>query len=74
MAEILRKDPKIENSYLKKVQIQQNDQIRKLQHELNITNEKLKLAKDVVRLYQQGIDVKKALTVITAQAVREGIL
>ena len=74
LEEMLEQNPKIENSYLKRVQLQQNEQIRKLQSELNITNERLRLAKEVVRLYQQGIDVKRALTVITAQAIREGIL
>lgn len=72
--DMLKQDPKIENAYLKRVQLQQNEQIRKLQSELDITNEKLRLAKEVVRLYQQGFDVKRALTVITAQAVREGII
>ena len=74
LEDMLRQDPKIENSYLKRVQLQQNEQIRKLQSELDKTNEQLRLAKEVVRLYQQGIDVKRALTVITAQAVREGII
>ena len=74
LEEMLAQDPKIENSYLKRVQLQQNEQIRKLQSELDKTNEQLRLAKEVVRLYQQGIDVQKALTVITAQAVREGII
>ena len=74
LEEMLAQDPKIENSYLKRVQLQQNEQIRKLQSELDKTNERLRLAKEVVRLYQQGIDVQKALTVITAQAVREGII
>lgn len=74
LQDMLRQDPKIENSYLKRIQLQQNEQIRKLQSELNITNERLRLAKEVVRLYQQGFDVKRALTVITAQAVREGII
>ena len=74
LEEMLAQNPKIENSYLKRVQLQQNEQIRKLQSELDKTNEQLRLAKEVVRLYQQGIDVQKALTVITAQAVREGII
>ena len=74
LQDMLKQNPKIENSYLKRVQLQQNEQIRKLQSELDKTNEQLRLAKEVVRLYQQGIDVQKALTVITAQAVREGIL
>ena len=74
LEEMLAQDPVIENSYLKRVQLQQNEQIRKLQSELDKTNEQLRLAKEVVRLYQQGIDVQKALTVITAQAVREGII
>lgn len=74
LEDMLKQDPKIENSYLKRVQVQQNETIKKLQNELNITNERLRLAKDVVKLYQQGFDVKRALTVITAQAVREGIL
>lgn len=74
LQDMLRQDPKIENAYLKRVQLQQNEQIRKLQSELDITKRQLSLAKEVVRLYQQGIDVKRALTVITAQAVREGII
>lgn len=74
LEEMLRQDPVIENQYLKRVQLQQNEQIRKLQGELDITNEKLRLAKEVVRLYQQGFDVKRALTVITAQAIRAGIM
>ena len=74
LEEMLAQDPKIENSYLKRVQLKQNEQIRKLQSELSIANDRLRLAKEVVRLYQQGIDVKGALTVITAQAVREGII
>ena len=74
LQDMLKQNPKIENSYLKRVQLQQNEQIRKLQSELDKTNEQLRLAKEVVRLYQQGIDVQKALTVITAQAVREGII
>lgn len=74
LEEMLAQDPVIENSYLKRVQLQQNEQIRKLQSELDKTNDRLRLAKEILRLYQQGIDVKRALTVITAQAEREGIL
>lgn len=74
LEEMLRQDPIIENQYLKRIQLHQNEQIRKLQGELDITNEKLRLAKEVVRLYQQGFDVKRALTVITAQAIRAGIM
>ena len=74
LEEMLAQDPVIENQYLKRVQLQQNENIRKLQNELDITKRQLSLAKEVVRLYQQGFDVKRALTVITAQAVREGIM
>lgn len=74
LEEMLAQDPLIENQYLKRVQLQQNENIRKLQNELDITKRQLSLAKEVVRLYQQGFDVKRALTVITAQAVREGIM
>lgn len=31
LEDMLRQDPRIENSYLKRVQLQQNEQIRKLQ-------------------------------------------
>lgn len=74
LKEMLAQDPVVENNYLKRVQLQQNENIRKLQNELDITKRQLSLAKEVVRLYRQGFDVKRALTVITAQAVREGIM
>ena len=51
-----------------------NEKIRELRSKLDKAERQLSLAKEVVKLYEQGIDVRMGIALIEEKARREGVL
>ncbi|KAI3346285.1 glucose-1-phosphatase [Clostridium botulinum] len=75
LEEMLRKDPKIENNYLKKVIKAKDIQITNLENENKILRTRLEdLIELAVMNVEAGLTIKGALEILKIDVMKEGIL
>lgn len=73
-SEVVKASQVLDKKILEDMLILNNEKIRELRSKLDKAERQLSLAKEVVKLYEQGIDVRMGIALIEEKARREGVL